>query len=494
MMSQRILAALLSAVILLGTLASCATGDDTPSDTDATQAATNETDTAPLDNLPDDLDFNDGEVIFASNARPETLAEVAVENLIGEPVNDAVFERNLSVSNRLGVKIVSYEENSGIVDKVATAVKAGSAEYDAMAAECYITLPKTLEGIFADLNATEYLDLTQPYWSQGFNHCISYCDNQYVAAGSMLLSLYRFGFVTVFNKRLFDEANQTYLYEHVENGSWTLDKQIELIPLFHRDNGNSTQDLEEDIYGFVSSDFTNVDAYWSACKLKIIDKNADNEYEFVFDTARTFDVTEKLIKLYHGTDGGMYGKFHSDDDWPTIRQMFADGKCAMATFRLLELENEVMRNMSDEFGVAPIPKYDTQQQNYQTLLHDQFTVVSIPTTVTGDRLDMVSATIEALCSAGERIVKPVYYEDTLRTKIATDPQSAEMMNIIVEGVYIDAGILYVASLDYFHHELRTMVSNNRNDTTSRFKSKGNIAKKSINQINIKLGKIANKKS
>ena len=490
--SKRALSAILAAVLLSASLASCATGNETNPD-DSTQASATETETQIQDNLPDDLNFNDAELTIAGNARAETLAEIAVAGLIGEPVNDAVYERNTIVSKRLGVRIVSLEENGGIVEKVTTSVKAGSAEYDAMAAECYITLPKTLEGVFADLNSTEYLDLEQPWWSQGFNKAISYQENQYVAAGSMLLSLYRFGFVTVFNKRIFDDAGQTYLYEHVENGSWTLDKQIELIPLFHRDNGNGVKDLEGDVYGFVTSDFTNVDAYWSACSLKIIDKNEDNEYEFVFDTARTFDIADKLIQLYHRTDDGLYA-FSADDDWATIRQMFSDGECAMATFRLLELENEVMRNMSDEFGVAPIPKYDAQQESYRTLLHDQFTVISIPTTVVDERLDMVSATLEALSSTGERLVKPVYYEDTLRTKIAQDPQSAEMMDIIVDGVYIDAGILYVASLNYFHHELRAIVKNGQNDTTSRFKTRGKIAEKAIKQINNRLNRVAEKNS
>jgi hypothetical protein len=310
----------------------------------------------------------------------------------------------------------------------------------------------------------------------------------------MLLSLYRFCFVTVFNKRIFDEAGQTYLYDLVENGTWTLDKQIEMIPKFHRDNGNGQQDLQGDVYGFIGTDATDMDAYWSACNLKIVDKTDDNEYEFVFDPARVFETAEKLIQLFHGTDGGTYQGLHSDGDWATVRSTFANGNAAMAAFRLLELENESMRSMTDQFGVVPIAKYDQQQKEYQTLLHDQFTVISIPTTVTNERLAMVGATLEALSSTGDRIVKPVYYEDTLRTKIAQDPQSAEMMDIIVDGVYIDAGILYVLAMNNFHHGLREVVIRGLNDIISRFKSKSTMAEKTIKQINSKLTRISEKQS
>ncbi len=491
MKAKRILSLLLAGLMLTASFISCATAD-TPSDESGTRADTvvTEEDTGLRDKLPDDLYFHDTEVTIAGNKRPETLAEIAVSGVIGEPVNDAVFERNMTVEKRLGVKITSYEENGGIVDKVTTAVKAGTAEYDAMAAECYIALPKTLEGVFADLRSTQYLDLEQPWWSQGLNETVSFRDSQYVAAGSMLLSMYRFGFVTVFNKQIFKDANQPMLYDLVENGTWTLDKQIELIPLFHRDNGNGVQDPTGDVYGFISTDSTNIDAYWSSCQIPIIGKNADNEYEMVFDTERIVEVADKLIHLFHKTDSGMYS-FHLDTDWANIRQVFADGYAAMATFRLLELENESMRNMADGFGVVPIPKFDEAQKEYKTLLHDQFTIISIPTTVSGERMDIISATLEALSSTGYRIVKPVYYEDTLRTKIANDPQTAEMMDLIVEGIYIDAGIIYVASLNYFHQELRAVVRDGQNNAISKFKSKVKIAQKAIGKINTSLGKLAN---
>ena len=101
----------------------------------------------------------------------------------------------------------------------------------------------------------------------------------------------------------------------------------------------------------------------------------------------------------------------------------------------------------------------------------------IPTTVTDDKLDMVSAVVEALASGGYQIIRPVYYEETLRTKIAQDPQSALMMEIITENIYIDAGMLYSRTFEYFHSSFRAMIYENVNDASSRFKA---INKKSKN--------------
>ena len=142
--------------------------------------------------------------------------------------------------------------------------------------------------------------------------------------------------------------------------------------------------------------------------------------------------SEKILHLYYNTAGGSYILPHEDADHEqeTMRGMFAEGFSAMATLRFIELENSVMRNTDQEYGVIPMPKFDENQEDYRTLLHDQFSVVAIPTTVKDERLDMVSAVIEAMASASYKIVKPVYYEETLRTKIAQDPQSAAMMDTL----------------------------------------------------------------
>ena len=498
--STRLLSAILAALMLAGSLASCSTGEN-PDDTrapDDTNAAVTEADTELTDNLPADLDYGEDEVTIISRYKQGwTDCEIAVDGVKGEPVNDAVFERNKAVEERLNIKINSIEDDASseaaVVNRVALAVKAGTAEYDIMAAACYTTLPATLNGTFINLlsQECEYLELDQPWWTQGFNEAIEYQGAQYAALGSMLLSMYRFGFVTVFNKDLFTDASQAFPYEYVQNGTWTLDKQASLVPLFYRDNGDGVRDTT-DTYGFASSTYTNIDAYWSACQLDIVKKDEEGDFQLVMDLERVHSAVDKIIHLFHNTDGGTYNKKDGNDDqiWSTLRQMFSDGNAAMASFRFMELENSVMRNMIQEYGVVPMPKYDELQDGHYTMLHDQFTVVAIPSTVTGKRLTQMSAVLEAMSSTSYRIVKPVYYEDTLRTKIAQDPTAAEMMDIITDNVYIDAGILYVSTFNAYHHGLRDVVQNTTNNAASVFQAKNRAMVKYLQQLTNKLDRLA----
>ena len=473
---KKTLAAILAALMLAGSLTACATGDDTPDDTKApaqTTAAAIESETELRDSLPDDLNYGNDEIILISRDIGMGLAdEIYAEALNSDPVNDAIYERNKSVETRLGVKITSIRDTDTIVDKVITTVNGGSADYDIMVEYCWLAAPKTIEGYFADLRGTEeqYIDFEKPWWTQSFNDVVSYHGRQYGVTGAMVLSTYRRTYTTVFNKRIFTDANQPYLYDHVENGTWTLDKQASLVPLLHRDNGNGVQDEEGDVYGFVSNDFISVDPYWAACEIDILSKDEDGDYVWVFDSGVMHNAAEKILNLYFNTDGGTFC-FPEDDSFQTMtRTMFSESYAAMATLCIHALENSALRNMTDEYGVVPMPKYDENQANYHSQMHDAFTIACIPTTVKGERLEQMAAFLEAMSSASYRIVRPEYYETTLRTKIAQDPQSSEMMDIIINNIHIDAGIVYSHNIGSFHQGIQALVEGKTNNAVSRFKS------------------------
>ena len=497
MKTCRILAALLAALMLLGTLCACGEPMIPDNGTDPTDSGINtEQETELTDDLPDDLNYNDDEIVILSRYREGwTSGEIAVPDLNGEPVNDAVYERNKSVEDRLHVKIVSVEEPGDsayiVTDKASLSVKSGTHEYDILAAACYVSVNESLNNTFADMRQSMYIDFDKPWWSQGYNEVIEYHGAQFSGLSSALLSQYRFAFVTMFNKDIFDDLRQPYLYDAVEDGSWTLDKQISLVPLFHVDNGNGVQDEEGDIYGFVSCDYVSTDPYWSSCMVEIIKKDENGDYQFVFDSGKLHSVGDKVLRLFYETDGGTYDyKMETENtEQYRIRDMFARGGAAMATIRILEMENEAIRSMKQEFGVVPMPKFDEAQTEYRTLLHDQFTVISILNTVKDERLDEVGAVLEAMSSTSYKTVRPAYYETTLRSKISRDPQSAKMFNIIVDNIYMDAGILYTIPLSTFHDHFRRIIGSKENTVSSKYKGVAAQTKKSLKTMTNRFNRI-----
>ena len=133
---SKLLIILVIVAMLAGCFTACGVTTDDPAVTSpgATSSAETELETELVDWLPDDLHYDGDKITVISRYREGwTSGEIAVKELLSEPVNDAVYERNKAVEERLGVEIVSIEENNNnpdvVVNKVATAVKAGTDEY-----------------------------------------------------------------------------------------------------------------------------------------------------------------------------------------------------------------------------------------------------------------------------------------------------------------------------------------------------------------------------
>ena len=480
---KRTLAILLASLMLLPTLAACGDAEE-PADTTPPSQVTSsdEDDDIPDDELPDNLNYNKEKITFIS------ANEMDYDDLTGDVVEDAIYERNKAVEERLGVVINVIQEETPI-DKVITAVNGGSSDYDVMVELCWRAAPKFTGNYFYNLRNTQYLDFEKPWWTQSFTDVVTYNDITFGVTGAMVLSLYRRTYVTVFNKNLFTDANQPFLYEHVDNGSWTLDKQTSLVPLFHRDNGNAQQDMEGDIYGFVSNDFIFVDPYWASCEVEIIRKNNDGEYEWVFESSKLHDMAEKVLALYYGTDDAAYIEHDDYQAEQTVLKVFSGNFAAMGTMVIQQLEDAAMRNMTQEYGVVPIPKYSEDQDTYYSQMHDGFTIACFPNTVREDRADMLSAVLEAMSSVSYRIVRPVYYETALRTQIAKDPQSAEMMDLIINNIRIDAGFVYSHSMGSFHQGFQQLVDSGNNNAVSRYKRMTTAAQRALEKLVTELDKL-----
>ena len=489
---KKLLTLLLVFAVVVAVLASCVQESGTQQGTDG---GSEESQATQLDNLPADLKFNGEDIVVLSRGvHKYTQDEIAVPELTSDPVNDAIFNRNIVVGDRLNVAIVSkpLEDTDPFktVEEIERVVKAGSTDYDMFAGACYTTLPSALRGTFYDLRDLEYPDLSQSYWMQDYNDTISYGDSQFTATGMIALSTYRLAMVTLFNKDLFEDRNIPYLYDAIENNTWTLDYHAELVENFYQDlNGNATHD-QEDLYGFVTSAVINVDAYWSACDLALVEKDADQAYKWVLDTARLSDAVDKLLLLVHES-GGTYlcPETASSSAQPAIREMFAEGRAATTTLRLLAVELDEIRNMEQEYGIVPMPKFDAAQKQYGTQMHDQFTVFAIPSSAEASKLEMIGAVMEAMASENLRIVKPAYYEIALKHKYMSDPIAWDMLDMAFVNVVVDAGVIYADSLDYPHHHLRTMISDKKNNVASQYGKAASKMNKQLTKIVDKMEKL-----
>jgi hypothetical protein len=155
----------------------------------------------------------------------------------------------------------------------------------------------------------------------------------------------------------------------------------------------------------------------------------------------------------------------------------------MVTLRLVSVESDELKNMTDTYGIIPIPKLDEQQDQYYTFLHDQFTAFGIISTVKEDKLQMMGAVLEAMASESYKSVVSVYYDLALKYRYAKDEESGRMLDLIYSSIYIDAGVLYTKVLNSVHQQLRTIIRNKDNTVMSTFKTLDKVVERQLQNLN-----------
>jgi hypothetical protein len=109
---------------MLSTLAACSTGEESV-ETQGSTSTEAETNAETLkDRLPNGLNYGGDEVtILSRNYGSDLVDEVFVEDLMSDPVNDAIYERNKEVEERLNIKINSIRERTEEpINKIITAI------------------------------------------------------------------------------------------------------------------------------------------------------------------------------------------------------------------------------------------------------------------------------------------------------------------------------------------------------------------------------------
>ena len=148
-MKKTRLTALILAMLMAGsTLVACSTPDE-PDDSESTTVSDKETNADELkDDLPAGLNYNKDEIVFISSDL------ITTDELTGDPVEDVIYERNSAVEQRLNVKITCINDGDA-VNKMITAVKSNTADYDVLVGYCWQVAPNFTEGYFADLRQTK---------------------------------------------------------------------------------------------------------------------------------------------------------------------------------------------------------------------------------------------------------------------------------------------------------------------------------------------------
>jgi len=475
--SYKRMGCLLLAAVLLGSAVSCADGEIEEPTEERTKAIVDEAvteDPRYTCSLPDDLSFEGQTVNMILPAAEVHADEFICESLGGGVVSDAVYERNLAVENMLGLDLEFYE-GQVIVD-VDRDIKSGAGEYELVANYTFQACVPAIEGQYLNLSAFENIDTSKLYWNQGYNEMSTFTseDIQYLASGPMAITMFRYAFLTLYNRTLFDEYKIDDLFETVKNNQWTLDYQYSLLKNHYADTDGNGEVSKDDFFGFVTGDTISVDPYMVTSDIHMIVRDPSTG-DLTFNSEgvpRISDLCDKLQLIYN--DQSTYAYKSMDDIIVSncVIDHFTAGKALMATTLFYKMETSYEDLGAMAYGVAPIPKYDEHQENYHSYVQAEVTSFGISAGVGDpDRQEKCAATLEALAYYSNLLVRPAYYETVLSERYMQDPESVEMLDLIFDTLDFDfascwSDILGSANI---RNGLRSILSGKNNTVSSAFR-------------------------
>ena len=441
---KRRISILLLLALLAATTAGCGGGDtadetvnrDAAAETEPTE--TEEDTTAQVDELPEGLDFGGATIGIASsvNVHFHGYLDVVEYDDSTSVLDQAIYNRNRNVEERLNVKISEITDGSDNVERTfKNTITAGDDSYQIFHGADRVVFNVGLQGFLLDMaKDMPYINLEKEYWYADGNEVLNLGGKQMVVFGEMSLGTYDYTHLLAFNQDLIREYGLTSPWDYYAEDNWTFDSFGTLVTSVYDDlDGNGTMD-ENDRYGFHTRQGFQFPLMYTAAGLKTVELNSDGYPEFVAPSNQVFsDVYDWCTTVFY--DGNAWYKQTNGNDFLTKSPMFQENKMLITDMTFFYVG--AVRDMVSDFGIIVYPKYTAEQDRYYTWVEGGAKALGI-SLITQNK-EAVGALLEAMGTESLKNVIPTYYEINLKAKYSRDEISSQMFDVIRESRSFDLG-------------------------------------------------------
>ena len=429
------------------------------------------------------LDFGGETVTVLTRSESPYYEEYYAEKENGDIVNDAVFRRNRQTEEKLNIDlgIIAREGSWGPHTQFITQVKgeimAGMTEYDFISYYAYCMPQLSSQGLFTNLYDVEHINTEKPWWHSMYIENAELYGNLYTLVGDISLSAVSDIFCLFFNKTLAQNYLDVDPYEMVNNGTWTLDRFLSLVKDIYADLDGDGQKTAGDFFGWDATDA--YDALPAACAVTFSQSDGNGGYVLNMNTERNADILTRYEDACN--EPGVYWILPAEAD-----KTFFINRHALFYSKYLDY-TKMFRDMEDDYGLLPHPKYDDAQESYYSVLSDAYSQIAIPTTC--EHTEIVGATLELLAELSYKDVIPAYFETAMKDKYLRDNESAKMFDILVGNVWYDFEVINTSMLGDPVMVFRDVIFFDKN-FASYMKSKERFLEKNLSSFLMKMQEVS----
>ena len=410
--------------------------------------------------------------------RADHVIDFAAEELTGEAINDAKFNRNVAVGDKLNVVITTLNAASAGHDagfnEVTRDVQAGTASFDLLTACGYTTSKLSMNNYLVDLGSVPYIDLEASWWDQIANKDLKVLDQLFYTTGDITVIDNDAIWVMMFNKQM--AQNQDYdLYQLVRDNKWYYETMYDMVKNCAKDlNGDGKMTWQDDQYGFATTN-DSAQGLMYASGVTLSSKDSDDYPIIHTDMDKLTSVIVKAGEIMSDANTTIIttknGITTSDD----LRLLFEGGR-ALFFGEVMACVTR-MRNSTTDFGLIPYPKYDEAQKDYLAYVNAAGNLAMIPSSA--ENPERTGLLTEALAAGAYDMITPSLYEIITKSRNVRDEESAEMVSIITSNIVYDT--FYLNLLDGYSI-LQERLTAKSESIASALESKRSAAEKSLEKL------------
>ncbi len=463
----RVLCLLIACLTVLALVVACDTGDN-GKDKTKYRDNTKDRNGRLKDDLPDDLNYG-GETInlmyWAEVERPE----FEQEEITGDNVRDAIYDRNVNVEDRLNVDlnfIPVYAAYHGarepFLKHIDAIYSAGTKDYDIIATYARTEGTLAVQGFLQNMATIKdtYLDIhpnsaeNKPWWPAQLLDTVTFGNNSYYfISGDMSTNVLHMMHLMFINKTMFEELEIELPYQTVRDGKWTVDELIKVTSGLYEDVDGDNTVSKGDKFGFCALNYV-CDSFYPASNLRYIDEHDEDMLVLSPDygSAKTVKLINKL-GAWAATDSvWITGGGHSTEEESGATRKLFEQEQALVWMEHAGLAETHLLDVDFDYGLVPNPKYDAKQVNYYTGMGNPFSLYGIYVDFDdrGDRdktLRMFSAVLECYASEAYRLTTPEIFEVNMQLKYSEGQDETDMFEYVRSGIVFDLGKIFSLELD-----------------------------------------------
>ena len=440
----RFMTLLLATLMLLSSLtvlAGCAdSGDDVATDTETSGTDTvseeetaEETETASPYESFEKTKYNK-EFVILNRAVRKADFEITADDGKSGLLDELLVERNTVVAEDYGITFV-YEYGTDYNDvnsRVSRQSMNSLDDYDVAIGHKYSVTTCVINGYLTDLLSIDALSLEEEWWDQGCRSSLTVNGKLGMMTGDVLPSSMMISSCFAFNKKIMSELGKTAPYDLVRSGNWTLDEFNAMTKDVTRDvNGDGELDYQHDLYG-MSCYMMGVpfDLFYGAGGM-FGSVGEDGLPALSFENE---DVINRYEKIYQAIIGQQAYFVKDESMYDTVTETFATGHALFCDTSLNQIRG-YFADMADDYGIVPMPKYDTNQKEYLSFVNGSSAFIMIVNTESDP--EYVGTILEAMARYNYENVSTKMFEIITKLQNVRDQDSGEMVDYIIRNRVFD---------------------------------------------------------